>query len=257
MREPHILFVHGTFGQASDWKAVREHLHKLIDCSSSALDLPGHAGRPLGVGQNAFEQLVHAVRDEIKQPSIVVGYSLGGRVALHAMLCHDVELPVQGLILEGANPGIEDLSARSERAHLDAQRATEIARIGLTAFLDKWYQMPLFGFADHDDDARAKLVNKRAAHKDPAAIAQIVRDASPGRVPSLWTALSTLSVPLAFVHGAKDQRYADIGERLRLTCPDAQVHSIADAGHNAHNDHPEAFAQFVATFVQQLVRPSA
>lgn len=257
MREPHIVFVHGTFGRGSDWKLARERLHKLFDCSSSALDLPGHAGRPLHVGQDTFEQLIHAVRDEIKQPSVIVGYSLGGRVALRAALRAASTVPLRGLILEGANPGIDDLNVRIERARLDAQRAEEVERVGLTAFLDRWYRLPLFGFEEHDDAARTELVNKRAADQDPASIARILRDASPGRVPSLWPELSKTSMPIAFIHGSKDKRYADIGERLRLTSPHAHVHSIADAGHNTHDDNPQAFAEIVAAFAQGLARSAS
>lgn len=254
MREPHFIFIHGTFGQGSDWKLVRGHLHHILDCSSSVLDLPGHGARPLQTTQDIFEQLVHAVRDELKQPSIMVGYSLGGRVALHAALRTESTVSMRGLIVEGANPGIDDVSQRSERARLDAQRAEEIERDGLTAFLDRWYRLPLFGFEEDDEAARMKLVNKRAAHQDPSSIARILREASPGRVPSLWPVLSKLSLPLAFIHGSKDKRYADIGERLRVTCPHARVHSIANAGHNAHDENPEAFAEIVAAFARRLDR---
>lgn len=250
MSAPHFVFVHGTFGRGSNWDRTRAQLHQQIDCTSSVLDLPGHAARPLKANHNAFEQLTDALRDEVVQPSIIVGYSLGGRIALHAALNAVPELPIRALVLEGANPGIDAPHARSRRAQLDAQRAEEIEREGLRAFLDRWYRLPLFGFDEHDDATRETLVKDRAAHKDPSSIARILRDASPGRVPSLWPKLRELSIPLAFVHGAKDERYATIGERLQQVCPQTQLHSIAHAGHNAHDEDPDAFAEIVANFAQ-------
>lgn len=230
---------------------MREQLHARVDCTASAIDLPGHADRPLLHDQNAFEQLVDALRTEVTQPSILVGYSLGGRIALHAALRSEPSLPLRGLVLEGANPGIDAPDARAQRAALDAQRAEDIERHGLSSFLDRWYQLPMFGFSPHENAARARLVAARAAHKDHTAIAKIMHDASPGRVPSLWPELAALSMPLAYIHGKRDKKYAAIAENVRRQCPQAESHAIPNAGHNAHRQNPEDFARIVAAFVQK------
>ena len=75
-------------------------------------------------------------------PAIWVGYSLGGRQALH-LAVHRPEV-VRGLVLISTTAGIEDDTERLRRREDDDRLAERIETIGLDAFLDEWLAGPLF-----------------------------------------------------------------------------------------------------------------
>ena len=72
----------------------------------------------------------------------VVGYSMGGRVALHLAL--GAPERVAALVLESASPGIADAAQRAARVKSDEALADDIERLGIEAFVDRWEAQPLF-----------------------------------------------------------------------------------------------------------------
>ena len=77
-----------------------------------------------------------------KEPFVLAGYSLGGRVALHVALRHPERL--SALVLLSATAGIIDDDERRARVARDEALATRIETIGTDAFLDEWLAQPLF-----------------------------------------------------------------------------------------------------------------
>ena len=54
------------------------------------------------------------------------------------------------------------------------------------------------------------------------------------------------------VAGALDEKFAAIAHEMAQGLPDAQVQLIDDAGHAAHIEQPEAFAEVVLPFLRRL-----
>ena len=71
-----------------------------------------------------------------------VGYSMGGRVSLHAALAHPDA--VERLVLIGATAGIDDPDERAARREADDRLADHIEAVGVPAFIDEWLANPLF-----------------------------------------------------------------------------------------------------------------
>lgn len=252
MPDLHFLFIHGTFGRADDWHDVEKLLRNKTNYTTSAITLPGHGNRPLKETTPVLDQMVEALRQELTQPSVLVGYSLGGRISLHALEREGSALPIQALALEGAHPGIQDPAQRAERAALDSQRAERIRTQGLAAFLDRWYQLPLFGLAPDDHIARRQMVQQRADHADPDAIARILEALSPGRIAPQWHTVEASPHPLLFLHGEHDTKYAEVGHALRNVQPRTTIATIPNTHHNAHHHAPEAFVDALIAWAQKL-----
>lgn len=254
MRQPHLLLIHGTFGSPHDWNDVVEQLQRRTNYTTEQITLPGHHGRPLDAQRPAFEQLVDAVEDAISEPCILVGYSLGGRAALHYLLRSRASAQIQAVVLEGAHPGITDMQERAQRAALDRTRAERILRDGLEDFLWDWYQAPLFALEGAGDAILQRLIHTRIQEQNQEDLARIIAESSPGVVPALWQHLPELALPLCYVHGAKDQKYAEVGRRIQQITPHTRVASITGAGHNAHHHNSEGFADALIRFVEQVRR---
>src|SRR3954453_18394687 len=106
-----------------------------------APDLPGHGlmseRRPASLA--ATLAYLAALVDE---PHVLGGYSMGGRIALHAALARPALVERLGLV--GASPGLEDVRERAERRAADDALADRIERDGLEAFAAEWAGLPLW-----------------------------------------------------------------------------------------------------------------
>ena len=176
----------------------------------------------------------------------VVGYSLGGRVALGLARRHPER--VRALALVGAGLGITDPEARAIRAALDDRRAADMRRQGLRAFLDDWYRAPLFAGQAANPEALASIVERRAAN-DPDAMARVIAALSPGRVEPISDPLCELGCPVAWFAGADDPKYAPLARALARDHPSVHVALVPAATHAVHLEAPKALATQLVDFL--------
>jgi 2-succinyl-6-hydroxy-2,4-cyclohexadiene-1-carboxylate synthase len=237
-------------GSSADWLPIVEFLKTTHYCVLP--DLPGHGGntsrdfdRPHDLAFIA--QGVKIVLDQLGLKNAnVLGYSLGGRVALQLAL--DYPEKVNQLILENASPGIDDQDERDARVRLDQERAQAIEK-DLDAFLEDWYRMPLFDSLALDPDQRAALVTNRAGN-DPAWLAKLIVELSPGQVPSNWSRLNELKMPVALIGGELDIKYRSSLSSVQAAISNASLTLIPHAGHNAHLEQPDTFINTLQKILQ-------
>jgi 2-succinyl-6-hydroxy-2,4-cyclohexadiene-1-carboxylate synthase len=250
-REPTLVLLHGLFGDSRDWEPAEETLASQFQVV--AVDLPGHGRKtdalPSGDETADLEFMVQDLDQrvsELGEDSVwMVGYSMGGRVAMAYALRHPETL--DGLVLESASPGIQDDAARKERAELDDERAERILENGLEAFLDGWYRAGLFGGLREHPDFDAMLA--RRLEQDDAAMARVIRQMSPGRQPARWEQLSGLRVPTLWLAGAQDEKYVDIVQRASDRMPSAECAIAKGSGHTVHIERPEWWCDQVTSWV--------
>ena len=252
---PTLVFLHGFLGCAEDWRPVMDDLARDFRCI--AVDLLEHGSSrgspPVKASQErphgrAALNFIASLRELFSRLHIsrcgVIGYSMGGRLALHFALVHPeiVEL----LVLESASPGIDDAHERMARCETDEKWAVMLERDGLTKFLDAWYAQPLFASLRARPELLAELKKRRRDAIVPYASA--LRDFSPGFVPSLWPRLAEWRAPLLFIAGELDQKYVGIGNRVAGLCPRGSLHIVRDSGHVAHEEQPGEFLSALRNF---------
>ncbi len=177
---PRVVLVHGFTQTSASWADIAAEL--AADHEVVAVDLPGHGGSGPALD-------LWATADELVAtggPATYVGYSLGGRVALHAALAHPEA--VQRLVLLGATAGIDDAAERAARRAADETLAASIEQHGVDAFLQQWLALPLFAGLPKEaaglDERRANTVEGLAAS---------LRLAGTGTMdPPLWSRLGEL-----------------------------------------------------------------
>lgn len=240
---PPIVFLHGFMGFGQDWEKIARPLSDQYYCHLP--DLPGHGENSLDA-QPGYATWAAALRDTLLMQGlkqvILVGYSMGGRLALYFSLNYP-EM-VAGLVLESANPGITAPEDRLARVAWDDNNAAKIKGKGLTSFLDDWYEMPLFVSLKVIPELKGELRRQRAL-QNPDNMARVIRDLSPGRQPNLWERLPDLSSPTLVVAGLLDEKYARISQRMAKIIPDCNLSLIPACGHNAHREKPDLYLEFL------------
>jgi 2-succinyl-6-hydroxy-2,4-cyclohexadiene-1-carboxylate synthase len=170
----------------------------------------------------------------------VVGYSLGGRVALQLALTHPDR--VDRLVLVSASPGIAHPAERAARVASDAALAQLLEREGIDAFVERWERLPLW--ASQSPELRARLRAERL-RRNSVGLANSLRGAGQGTAPPVLDRLAELAMPVTIVVGALDEKYVSLGRRMADTIPRARLVVVPNAGHAVHLEQPDIFASAV------------
>ena len=242
-----MLLLHGFTGSSANWQPLQETLAG--DFRTIAVDLPGHGrtGAPADLTRYAMPAVAAdlvALLDHLQAgPSHLLGYSMGGRLALYLALVHPRRW--RSLILESASPGLETPTARAERRRRDEALAAWIEAEGIAAFVARWEVLPLFA------SQRRLPAPVRRAHRAgrlrnrPAGLANSLRGMGTGVQPSLWPRLPTLALPTLLIAGALDEKFVSIARQMARHIPSARLAIVPDAGHAVHLEQPARYAAIV------------
>ncbi len=250
------LALHGFLGDRSDWTdfvAAVRYVVPELDCD--APDLPGHGNLPESVPDD-FGGWVDWVRERLvgtPEPVHLVGYSMGGRLALAAALAEAGSGRVASVTLLAASPGIADADERAVRATADDARAGQLEHDGLTAFLQQWYQMPIF--APAVDLVGLDLLVTRRARGQARTLAEALRAAGPGRMPDLRPHLAGLTIPVLTIAGDEDPKYMQLEQDIAALTPRGQFAVVPGSGHSLLVEAPEQCAAFWRGFVAATAHP--
>lgn len=235
-----VVFLHGLLGSQQDWQPIIQRLQHFPKIRPLTLDLPCH-GASQALPCRHFEQaryfLHQTLTTLIAEPFYLVGYSLGGRLALD-YLHHQPNRWLRGLLLEGANIGLTSETERQARWQADLQWAARFRQQPLETVLAAWYQQPVF--ADLPDDKRADFIKKRQ-NNNGERIAEMLTATSLAKQPFFPCQTRT---PLRFLIGERDQKF-----RQQANAHQLPHRLIANAGHNAHQQSPDAFTQALLQFM--------
>lgn len=236
-----LVFLHGFTQTGSSWSRITDDLSNNFTCLT--VDLPGHGGSP--DGRRSLTETADDIARVITshtESAIVVGYSMGARMALHVALAHP--RLVTALVLVSGTAGITDDAERAARRRSDDILADRIESIGTEEFLAEWLAQPMFASLPRDSAAiEERLVNT------PSGLADSLRHAGTGTQSPLWTHLDEITVPTLVVTGDLDRKFTDLGELLALGITTSTHRHIAGAGHTVHLEKPD---EFIATFRRWL-----
>jgi 2-succinyl-6-hydroxy-2,4-cyclohexadiene-1-carboxylate synthase len=219
--------LHGFGGTARHW----DRLAVLLDrerYSPLALELAD--ARPLSLaGALDMVGAVGAARFTL------CGYSMGGRIALHAVATMPER--VSRLVLISTSAGIEDEEVRLARASSDEALARKIELGSIEDFVLMWRATPLFA---SDPEWVQDAVAEDERRLSPEQVAATLRAYGAGRLPPLWRDLSGIETPVVVLAGERDTAYCELGARLAQALPRAELRIVRGAGHRVALEAPEA-----------------
>jgi 2-succinyl-6-hydroxy-2,4-cyclohexadiene-1-carboxylate synthase len=173
----------------------------------------------------------------------LLGYSMGGRVALHFAAAYPER--VRSLVLESASPGLADPAERRARIDSDEALAQRLEREGLAAFVDDWARLPLFASQERlPESIRADLRAQRMQN-NVHGLANTLRGLGTGVQSPLWDRLADVKTPTLLVVGALDAKFVAINRAMAKTMPRAHLAIVPDAGHTVHLEQPVIFDRLV------------
>ncbi|MGR7475179.1 2-succinyl-6-hydroxy-2,4-cyclohexadiene-1-carboxylate synthase [Klebsiella aerogenes] len=236
---PWLVFLHGFSGDRDEWRTVGEAFPAW---PRLYLDLPGHGGSA-DIAVDGFTGVSELLQATLNSYNILdywlVGYSLGGRVAMN-FACQP-RAGLRGLIVEGGHPGLQDEASRQARLINDSAWAGRFRREPLAQVFADWYQQPVF--ASLDAAQRASLVALRRRNNG-ATLAAMLEATSLARQADLRPSLQARDFPFHYLCGERDAKFRAIAQALA-----ADIHIIHHAGHNAHRDNPAAVIACLAQFL--------
>lgn len=230
-RTPHIVALHGFTGSGEDFEALPLPL--------DAPDLPGHgknAGLPCTL--EAVEALI-----TLRPDSVLLGYSMGARIALHLALRRSP----RALVLLSGSPG---LASEEERA---ARRAADEALdAGSPDFADRWEQTPILRSQAKIPAPFGERLRARRRQNAGPGLAAALRGLGTGALPSLWGELPRISMPALLITGALDTKFCSINAAMAAAMPRARHAVIPGVGHTAHLEAPGEVAARIEDFLAEL-----
>ncbi len=242
-----LVFAHGFTQTGRSWRTLSDALTTEVAARGGerphaiCVDLPGH-GDATAVVADLWQSADRLV--ELGGRATYVGYSMGGRTALHAALAHPDM--VERLVLVGATAGIDDAAARADRRVSDDRLAELVARIGVEAFLERWLANPLF---EHLSSEAADIDDRR--RNTAAGLASSLRTVGTGTQEPLWDRLGEIRCPTLVLVGEHDAKFRALGDRLVDGIADASMAVIHGAGHSVHLEQPAATVDAIAGWLSE------
>jgi 2-succinyl-6-hydroxy-2,4-cyclohexadiene-1-carboxylate synthase len=230
-----VLFIPGFMQRADAWRPVAELLPESYP--STLLEHREHS----------FEGRLREIAEAAAPAAVLVGYSLGGRLALRAVLRDPGRYA--GLVTVGATAGIDDPPIRAARAEADERLAAWMEAAPIEDIVSIWERQPLFA-----DQSEQLIEEQRPGRlsQDPAGLAMLLRTAGQGMLEPVWHELLTLDLPVLAIAGARDEGYVAAAKRIADVAPRGRAAIVEEAGHAPQLQRPDQVAELLAAFLGDL-----
>jgi 2-succinyl-6-hydroxy-2,4-cyclohexadiene-1-carboxylate synthase len=199
-----IICLHGFLGNPRDWDFLRDARFTI---ETPPLDaIPRHG-------------------------DILLGYSLGGRLALHALLAG---AHYKRAIFVSTGLGVEGEKARTARRAADEAWAQRFESEDFESVMADWNAQPIL--------AGPSLSRSRDDY-DPRAL----REWSSAVLPPVASRLNELTIPTLWIAGARDSKYVAEAKRAASLAPNARVSIVDGAGHRVPWERSDEFVALLRT----------
>lgn len=250
---PPILLLHGFTGSAGTWKALASAMRSKYGIL--AVDLIGHGSSDAPDGaerytmQRCIDDLVALLLRLGAYDVAVLGYSMGGRVALHLAL--DGRVRLSALILESTSPGIDDPELRRLRRKQDHRLARSIEDDGVAEFVARWEALPLFSTQRRLTPAVAAAQRAIRLGNSRVGLANSLRGMGAGAQPAVTDRLGDITMPTLLIAGADDEKYSSFARSMRAAIPGSEATIVENAGHAVHVEQPGLYEAHVLDFLKR------
>ena len=162
---------------------------------------------------------------------VLLGYSMGGRLALHALIGG---ARYRRAVIVSAGLGIEDRVAREERCKNDERWARAFESDPWNDVMRVWNEQPVFG---------GHRLRREERDFDRLELARQLREWSPGVLPPLAWRLREIEIPVLWIAGERDTKYVTEAERAISLLKSGELWICPGAGHRVPWEQPDLFVR--------------
>jgi 2-succinyl-6-hydroxy-2,4-cyclohexadiene-1-carboxylate synthase len=194
--------------------------------------LHGFLGRPADwdfLHDAGFEVDARELDDIPRSGNTILGYSMGGRLALHALLDG---ARYERAIIVSSGLGIEGERERVARREADEKWARRFETEDWETVMRDWNAQPLFG---------GHVRVRRERDDDRSGVVKALRDYSPAALPPLVPRLHEIDIPVLWIAGERDTKYVAEAERAVSLLPKGELWICPGAAHRVPWEQPDAF----------------
>ncbi|MEI8124730.1 MAG: alpha/beta fold hydrolase [Parachlamydiaceae bacterium] len=229
MKQDFVIYaIHGFLGTSNDWNILSGLPYKAVDISFTT---------PLGEWSN-FSTL----NLETNKKKVLLGYSLGGRLALHALIRQPSLW--DAAIFISTHPGLLSDLERKQRLEADNQWADRFEQEPWESLIEAWNKQEVFSKGSY------RFERKESDYQRPL-LASMLREWSLGKQENLRDPLSRVDVPVLWMAGENDLKYCALAEQVSLKHPLSRISLVANASHRLPWEQPQNFLRIVEQFLTQ------
>ncbi|MEO1856009.1 MAG: alpha/beta fold hydrolase [Rubritalea sp.] len=231
-----IYALHGAVGMAADWKPLARAM-KQVNQPVARVDLWQFLAccpMPISEFGAAFNKEVHAT------DPVLLGYSMGGRLALHALIADPTKWSKAVIISAHTGIAKEDLIPR--QAH-DAAWAAKALKGEWDTFLAEWNAQGVL--------SGTSMPDRRTLQPRREAVARSFMDWTVGVQENLLPQLEKVTCPVLWVVGENDTKFLKVARAAVDVLPNAQLRIIPGCGHRVPWEKPAEFTSAVREFLAE------
>lgn len=246
-KECTIQALHGFGGDGEDFLLIQAYSQMSWCC----MDLMGHGRSPKSPVAKDYSvhkqvQQVHAQ----KKGKVLLGYSMGARLALHSVLRFPNSW--EGLVLISGTAGLQE--NRVERQKWDRGLAEKLLSSTHDEFWSYWRELPIIVSQKDICPSFQRKRNMRRQKIDLASLAASVLGFGAGVMPTVWGKLGEVTLPVLIIVGEKDNKYREIGSRLHAKLQHSSLFVVPNVGHAPQLEDPETLANVIDDWISTLHR---
>ena len=238
-----VWFLHGAVGMAVDW---RDH--------ARILSAAGYATRSVDLWRFhdcqtlTLREAAAALNAEVSAcvgRHVLVGYSLGGRIALHALL--EDASPWSAALIVSAHPGLTDQAEKRRRREADAEWSARCLHASWADFIAQWSAQDVL-----HSDQHPRWGDRRNLEPRKGAVARSFLQWSLGQQEDLRPMLGSCSSPILWLTGENDTKFTQLAADACKDLPRAIHEIFPRCGHRVPWDDVEMFSARLVNFLASI-----
>jgi len=245
-----IICLHGFSENLSTWEFFKLNGYQLI-----LIDLIGHgeSDKPKGRKYYSLNVMLRHLNKIISKLGIkkysILGYSMGGRIALAYALLYAKE--IDNLILESASYGEEGFLYRLNRRRNDLNLAKSIETHGIEWFSKYWSNLNIFESQRNLPPDVINKINKRRLANSTRALSNTLKSTGQGKFPCLKNQIVKLDIKVLYISGEYDKKYKLIGKNFKKLNSKVMNVVIDGCGHNTHLEDTNVFVKVLNKYLEE------